>query len=185
MECREKRDVESGPNVVCCVFSFNLFPTTRPTRPTQPTWARLIFFDVTSVVVAAVTVAAAAVLDGIGDEATSTRQPSFNGVRFTFIVFGSDSPTGQQEKSASKKRPWREGDHRLVRSDSTRSQAWGISLSWQPMRWKFLSTCSLPLIDDCYFIIDVLIECFLIFIRSWKSFTWRRSTSTWRVMDAI
>ena len=58
--------------------------------------------------------------DGIGDEEIATRQPGLvRGVSFVFLVFDSEIAAGQQEKCSSETISWREGDHRLVRSDFT------------------------------------------------------------------
>ena len=67
--------------------------------------------------------------DGIGDEEAPTRQ--FGPVRVlpsAVSVSCHDGPataaSASEEELPSKTRESREGDHRLIRSDSTRSQAW-------------------------------------------------------------
>lgn len=67
------------------------------------------------------------VADGIGDEETTTRQHGPGLDRFlpsAGPVTGHGGPAAAgQEELPPKTRPRREGDHRLVRSDPTRSQA--------------------------------------------------------------
>lgn len=71
-----------------------------------------------------------ATIDGIRDEEASTRQPSVGRVvPITFAVSGCYRPApGQQEEFASKTWARRKRDHRLIRSNFTRSQAWCICL---------------------------------------------------------